>query len=1230
MAKIERFKNKHAQSKTLRNELRPIGKTEENFKHKMILEEDILRADSYGKVKELIDRYHKLFIDDVLTNIELQGLEEYYELYTMVGKDEKANDELEKQEEKLRKMINKAFCLDSRYKKLFKAELIRELLPEYFIRDDEKELIAQFNSFTTYFSGFNQNRENIYTSDNISTGIPHRCINVNLPKFLDNIKSYNKIKRILVKELEILEEEYNGRLLLNLDEVFKAKAYNLFLSQKGITNYNEIVGGYITVDGKVIKGINQYVNLYNQNKEKNERLPLLKPLFKQILSDIEKNAFVSEGFNTDQELLDTIRDCYSEENDNCIKKCINSVKELFVELSSFDCNGIYIVNDNYLSQISNLVFGDWRKINEGWNKEYDTISKTKNKENEKYYEERKKAFKSVKSMSISQIQFYGSGDGEKPADVIRCISDEIIKSCNSINENYDRIQQLVTEKYNKEKRLCKDEGAINGIKDFMDSIKNLEWQLKMLLGTGKEESKDDSFYGRMLPLYYAVKEHSHLYDKVRNYLTKKPYSKEKIKINFQNPQLLGGWDKNKERDYRTVLLRKDDVYYLAIMDKSDNKVFVELPYKDGDEYYEKMEYKLLPGPNKMLPKVFFAKSNIDYFNPSEKVLEIRKKESFKKGPQFSIDDCHTMIDFYKESINRHEDWCKFSFKFKDTKEYNDIGEFFKDVKEQAYSITFSKVSKAYIDKKVEEGKIYLFMIYNKDFSKFSKGTPNLHTLYFKMLFDNENLKNVVYQLNGGAEIFFRKASLIKDKPEHPAGIPIKNKNPRNEKKESIFRFDLYKDKRYMENKYFLHLPITMNFKADNVYSINNEVRRAIKESDTNYIIGIDRGERHLIYVSVINDKGEIVEQYSMNTIQSKHNGTEYITDYHKLLEEKEKGRKKSRQDWTTIENIKELKSGYLSQVIHIISQLVIKYDAIIAMEDLNSGFKNARKKVEKEVYQKFENMLTEKLSYLVNKRIDPKEDGGLLNAYQLTNKPGNLDKAKQDGIIMYVPAWLTSNIDPTTGFVDLLKPKISMTIEAAQKFYGTFKSIRYNKETDMFEFTFNYDDFDRGTQCYKKEWVVCSYGDRIRNVRDPEKNNKYISERIELTEMFKKLFDEYGISLEEDIRKAICRQTKKDFFTSLTKLFALTLQMRNSETGKEDVDYIISPVRNSMGVFFDSRNNAKDYGLPENADANGAYNIARKALYAVKVLKATEDLMLDKAKIYPTNKEWLEFAQRNG
>ncbi len=107
--------------------------------------------------------------------------------------------------------------------------------------------------------------------------------------------------------------------------------------------------------------------------------------------------------------------------------------------------------------------------------------------------------------------------------------------------------------------------------------------------------------------------------------------------------------------------------------------------------------------------------------------------------------------------------------------------------------------------------------------------------------------------------------------------------------------------------------------------------------------------------------------------------------------------------------IKEIKEGYLSLVIHEISKMLIKYNAIIAMEDLSYGFKKGRFKVERQVYQKFETMLINKLNYLVFKDISITENGGLLKGYQLTYIPDKLKNVgHQCGCIFYVPAAYTS------------------------------------------------------------------------------------------------------------------------------------------------------------------------------------------------------------------------------
>ena len=95
-----------------------------------------------------------------------------------------------------------------------------------------------------------------------------------------------------------------------------------------------------------------------------------------------------------------------------------------------------------------------------------------------------------------------------------------------------------------------------------------------------------------------------------------------------------------------------------------------------------------------------------------------------------------------------------------------------------------------------------------------------------------------------------------------------------------------------------------------------------------YVIGIDRGERNLLYVSVVNSKGEIVEQYSLNSIINEHQGKTFENDYHELLAKREEERDKARKSWKTIANIKELKEGYMSQVVNKLVKLMLKYNAV--------------------------------------------------------------------------------------------------------------------------------------------------------------------------------------------------------------------------------------------------------------------------------------------------------------
>ena len=506
------------------------------------------------------------------------------------------------------------------------------------------------------------------------------------------------------------------------------------------------------------------------------------------------------------------------------------------------------------------------------------------------------------------------------------------------------------------------------------------------------------------------------------------------------------------------------------------------------------------------------------------------------------------------------------------------------------------MDQGYIDKMVEEGKLYLFEIYSKDFSTNSRGNPNLQTLYWKALFDEKNLKDVVYKLGGEADLFFRKASLEYDNEIWEKGHHYEQKQKETNKKGYLY--PVIKDKRYAQDTYLFHVPIICNFKAKGVTRFNYQVLQALKrDKEQVHIIGIDRGERHLAYYTVINPQGQIIEQNSFNNPLGQK-------DYHHLLDQKEQAREKARKSWGEIEQIKDLKEGYLSQVVHKIAQLMLKHSAIVVFEDLNFGFKRGRFKVEKQIYQKLEKMLIDKLNFLVIKDRDINEPAGLLNALQLTAKVNGFQKiGKQTGFVFYVPAYHTSKICPATGFVNLLYPKYE-TIAKAQDFFKKFDKVCFNGE--YFEWHFNYKNFTQKAEGSQQKWVVYSYGNRLENIRNPKKNNQWDTQEINLTQAFKGLLDTYKIAYtpNNNIKDEIVKQNESPFFKALIRLLKLTLQMRNSRSGSDE-DYLISPVKDAQGNFFDSTK-AGDT-MPQDADANGAYHIAMKGLQLLDQLQKFND-----------------------
>ena len=102
----EQFINRYPLSKTLRFSLIPVGETENNFNKNLLLEKDKQRAENYEKVKGYIDRFHKEYIESVLSKARIEKVDEYANLYWKSNKDDPDIKAMESLESDMRKQCS--------------------------------------------------------------------------------------------------------------------------------------------------------------------------------------------------------------------------------------------------------------------------------------------------------------------------------------------------------------------------------------------------------------------------------------------------------------------------------------------------------------------------------------------------------------------------------------------------------------------------------------------------------------------------------------------------------------------------------------------------------------------------------------------------------------------------------------------------------------------------------------------------------------------------------------------------------------------------------------------------------------------------------------------------------------------------------------------------------------------------------------------------------------------
>lgn len=1300
-----KFTNLYALSKTLRFELKPYGeKLNENGKkdengipatlyhlrknmqfdkelQTFLKDQDI--EDAYQVLKPVFDKLHEDFINNSLENVDnkkLLSFDNYLQLkkdlLQINRKDNESNyqrkeKEFETEEKRLRSIFENIWknegerfknkvgkddrgidiLKEDGYKILTEAGILKYIKmnidefsklnlntrEEISYKKNSKDVEVQkrsymveksdlekalgtmgskgvFDGFFTYFSGFNQNRENYYSTEEKSTAVANRIVGENLPIFCDNILVFEKRKDEYENAFEFLKsknitlkDKKDNDLHEISSDIFSIFYFNQCLSQKEIDDYN-----------KKIRNANFICNLYNQQhsgEENFKKLPKFKELYKQIgCGEKDKLKKIKDENDLKENLMMAV-----EKGRNFFKKA-KDFTSLILGLDNY--NGVYWSN-KALNTISSKYFINWDSLKEILGRE-----KILNKNNgeDKVYEKYKIPqaielsgffdvldkseiiFKDVfKDNNEEKQEIIKDGTLKNSQKLLKMIFVDVEKNEEKFIDNITIIEKMVD---------FKKEENIKIIKNFLDILLYTNQILKYFYVRKNKikgsplNAEVDELLENILSNYNPVEE----YDSIRNYLTQKPTAGlNKLKLNFGNGVLLQGWSDGQEKSKLSVILRKNGVLYLGILKKrnifdtsnENNPIYQNPTFDSGRLILSNLKFQTLAG------RGFLADNNESY------------GEMGKRDPLLAIERLQKlMID--RGYIEKYPKLKEIAFG-----KYNDKKIFDKKIQEalkESYICEFRNINWDKVEEYVNQGDLYLFEIKNRK--------RNIQNLYWQEIFR----KNSVIQLAGQGEIFYRPA-LVGEKKEQ-----LKTKDK--------YGKEIYKHFRFTKEKFLFHCATKFNYQAK-TYSkpefakleINKEINKElIKAENVQNVcfLGIDRGEKNLAYYSLINNKGEILKQGTLNVEFEKpikvmkwfedqtkgetEDGRWYQKEvdcynYCDLIEARASNRDEARKNWKTIGTIKELKDGYISQVVRIIVDLAIKNNAYIVLENLNTGFKRGRQKIEKSVYQKLELALAKKLNFVVDKNAKEGELMSVQRALQLTPPVNNFDdieKSTQYGIMLYTRANYTSQTDPITGWRKTIYFKSRRQEDLKAEICNKFNEIVFDGK----DYIFKYKD-----EHTNKEWQMYSGFNGKSLDRFCWKKNKNGIWQVEKKDIVEILDLIFGKQKENIVNRNLKEKITNENVNLLKYAIELIQQIRNNgpkdKDGKptKDDDFILSPVRDERGNHFDSRQ-SKD--IP-NGDANGAYNIARKGLMMFERIQEN----FEKPDLYIKDEDWDKWLQLN-
>ncbi|MGB4253610.1 MAG: hypothetical protein WBJ22_00605, partial [Minisyncoccales bacterium] len=405
---FNKFTKQYQLSKTLRFELKPVGKTI-NFLDEVIKKDKTIN-ESYNQAKFYFDMLHREFIESALQKEKAENInfQEFAKIFYRQNQIIKKNKNEKKDRKEIQNEVNKSQrIIDEGRKNLYKQirkifdkkaenwkmqykdklkksdlkqkginflmsagilkiledkfppekneEFKKQNWPSLYIKDQltgqQVYIFEKFEKFTTYLTKFQKTRENLYADNGESASVITRIVS-NFEIFLRN--------------KEVFENKYQNNyqeIGFSTTDIFNIDYYLNCLTQPGIEklkNQSEDKISYNKIIGEINKKIKEY---RDKNPKEKGKLPLLRKLDRQILGAVEKEEELikaTKDKNENELFLERFKE-FINENKKRTPKAIALMNALANGEFQDDLNGIYL-KQSAINTISRKWFSDWRKF----------------------------------------------------------------------------------------------------------------------------------------------------------------------------------------------------------------------------------------------------------------------------------------------------------------------------------------------------------------------------------------------------------------------------------------------------------------------------------------------------------------------------------------------------------------------------------------------------------------------------------------------------------------------------------------------------------------------------------------------------------------------------------------------------------------------------------------------------------------------------------------------------